>query len=111
MKSLFVLSLFALSTLAFGAADWKVVAETTDCGEKVQILGKEGEKFVKAVRGSTESKLVAKDGSVFSHKTMKTTEFSGSDMTYTQPGYVEANPAKIDFKDSGNTKRCSMNTK
>ena len=75
MKSLFVLTLFTLSSLNVFAADWSVVAETTDCGEKVQILGKEGEKFVKAVRGETESKLVAKDGSTFSSKSMKNTEF------------------------------------
>lgn len=113
MKQLFFISLLSLSSMAY-SAEWKVIAETTSCDEKIQILGKEGEKFVKAISGNEETKLFAKDGSVFHENTMKSTEFVSkkeSEVTYTfrQPSYVEGNPPKIDVAYNGAKKRCKMN--
>ncbi len=113
MKQFFFISLLSLSSLAY-SADWKVIAETISCDEKIQILGKEGEKFVKAVAGNEETKLFAKDGSEFHENTMKNTEFvsngkSAVSYTFRQPSYVEGNPPKIDVAYNGLKKRCKMN--
>lgn len=111
MKHLFFISLLSISSLTY-AADWKVIAETTSCAEKIQVMGKEGEKYVLAVKGEEKTKLFAKDGSAFSENSMKTTEFvsKGADVTYRfiQPSYVEANPPKIDVSYHGDQKRCKM---
>jgi hypothetical protein len=113
MKHLFLIAIMSLSSVAF-AADWKVVAETTSCDDKIQIMGKEGEKYVMAVRGDEKTKLFAKDGSAFHEETMRSTEFtsakSASDVSYTfiQPSMVEANPPKIDVAYNGAKKRCKM---
>jgi hypothetical protein len=103
----------SLSTVAWSAQDWKVVAETTVCEEKIQIMGKEGEKYVLAVRGDGKTKLFAKDGSTFKNDAMRSTEFASdksSEVSYTfiQPSYVEANPPKIDVSFNGAKKRCKM---
>jgi len=65
-------SLLILSATSFAAADWKVIGETTDCPEKIKILAKEGETFVKAVRNGVEHKLVSQDGSAFKAQDLKT---------------------------------------
>jgi hypothetical protein len=116
MKHLFFITIMSLSSLSWASADWKVVAETTSCAEKIQILGKEGEKFVMAVRGNEKTKLFAKDGSAFHENTMGSTEFSSdksADVAYRfiQPSYVEANPPKIDVAYKGNKERCKMQLK
>jgi hypothetical protein len=113
MKSLLFLAIMSLSSMAMAAADWKVVAETTSCDQKIQIMGKEGEKFVMAVRGEEKTKLFAEDGSAFHADTMTNTEFSSDkkeDVSYRfiQPSYVEANPPKIDVAYNGTNKRCKM---
>ncbi len=113
MKHLFLLSLFSLSPMAFAAQDWKVIAETTSCAEKIQILGKEGEKYVLAKRGEEKIKLFSKDGSAFHENSMSSTEFDSdksSDVTYNfiQPSYVEGNPPKIDVLYDGARRRCKM---
>jgi hypothetical protein len=101
----------SLSSLTF-AAEWKVVAETTLCDEKIQVMGKEGEKYVLAVNGEKKTKLFAKDGSTFSEQSMSSTEFVSKqdDVSYRfiQPSYVEANPPKIDVSHNGEKKRCKM---
>ena len=111
MKQFLFLSLF-ISFGATAATDWKVIAETTNCNEKIQILGKDGEKFVKAKIGDREHKLVAKDGSTFQENSPKTTEFMAKvdDQTFRfiQPSMVEANPPKIDVASNGVAKRCRM---
>ena len=112
MKQLFFISLFTLSSLSFAAAEWKTVAETTSCDEKIQIMGKEGEKFVLLVKGEEKLKLFAKDGSVFHQDSMKSTEFVAKDADasyrFIQPSYVEANPPKIDVIHNGEKTRCKM---
>jgi hypothetical protein len=111
MRHLFFISLMTLSTLSF-AAEWKVVAETTSCDEKIQVLGKEGEKYVLLVKGDEKTKLFSTDDSVFNENAMKSTEFvsKGTDTSYRfiQPSYVEANPPKIDVSFYGDKKRCKM---
>lgn len=123
MKSLFILTILSLSSFAFSAAEWKVIAESSDCAEKVQILAKEGEKYVMAVKGEVKNKLVAKDGSAFKKDNMKSTEFvseastentdskKDGSMTFIQPAYVEGNPAKLDTIQNGKVKRCNLNSK
>ncbi len=55
MKSVFFFLLMFLTTLAWSAEDWKVVAETTTrCKDKFQVLAKEGEKFVYIIDGSSK---------------------------------------------------------
>ncbi|WPU64851.1 hypothetical protein [Peredibacter starrii] len=119
MRHLFLISLLSMSSVVWAAQDWKVVAETTSCDEKVQILAKEGEKYVLAVQGDTKTKLVAKDGSAFHENSMKTTEFEtdlksddfkqgNPTYTFIQPSYVEGNPPKVDVYASGVKKRCKM---
>ena len=113
MKHLFFITLMSISTISFAAAEQKLVAETTSCDEKIQIMGKEGEKYVLAVKGEEKTKLFADDGSAFKHESMKSTEFTskGEDVKYTfiQPSYVEANPPKIDVAHNGEKTRCKMN--
>lgn len=116
MKHLLIITIMSLSSFAWSAQDWKVVAETTSCSDKIQIMGKEGEKYVLAVRGEDKVKLFAKDGSVFNENAMRNTEFlsaKNGDVTYifTQPAYVEANPPKIDVVYGGNKSRCKMQSK
>ena len=119
MKYLLLISLLSMTSLVWAAKDWKVVAETTTCDDKVQIMAKDGEKYVLAVQGDVKRKLVARDGSAFNENAMKTTEFVSDvksddyrlgDPTYTfiQPSYVEGNPPKIDVSYSGTKKRCKM---
>lgn len=113
MKHLFFLALMSLSTVSMAAADWKVIAETTSCDEKIQIMGKEGEKYVMAVRGDEKTKLFAVDGSEFHENNMKPTEFksdksSDTSIYFLQPSYVEGNPPKIGVTSNGTKKRCKM---
>jgi hypothetical protein len=120
MKSLLLMSVLSLVSNAFATSDWKVIAESKDCGEKVQIMGKEGEKYVMAVKGDTKTKLFSKDGSGFNKENPKSTEYSavstdpssaGTAVSYTQPGYTEGNLPKVQILDNGKSKKCSMNYK
>jgi hypothetical protein len=111
MKHLFVVSLLSLSSFA-SAAEWKLIAKTTLCEDRIQIMGKEGEKYVLALKGDQKIKLFSKDDSVFLEHSLQTTEFESknADVTYRfiRPSYVEANPPKIDVTHQGEQKRCKM---
>lgn len=112
MKHLFFITLMSMTSVSF-ASEWKVVAETTSCAEKIQILGKEGEKYVLAVHGEDRTKLFAKDGSTFKENVMSTKEFTSAkegqvSYTFIQPSMVEGNPPKIDVFYNGDKKRCKM---
>lgn len=122
MKGLLFLSLMSLSFFAMAAADWKVIAETVSCPENVQVLAKEGEKYVIATSDNSQKKLYAKDGSEFSAETLSSTEFvsdtskekylqNEATFTFTQPGYVEGNPPKMDIVKNGKKAHCRMNLK
>ncbi len=113
MKQIFFITIMAMTTVSFAQEDWKVIAETTSCAEKIQILGKAGEKYVLAVHGDERTKLYAKDGSSFKEDAMRTTEYRStekSDVSYTfiQPSMVEGNPPKVDVSYHGEKKRCKM---
>lgn len=113
MKQLFFITIMVMTSLSFAQAEWKVIAETTSCADKIQILGKEGEKFVLAVQGDKRTKLYAKDDSSFKENAMRTTEYrsaANSDVSYTfiQPSMVEGNPPKVDISYHGEKKRCKM---
>lgn len=122
MKSFFLLSLMSLSSVAFGAADWKVVAETTThCKEKVQVLAKEGEKFVYVADGANKTKLFAEDGSKFSEQNGKAVVFTNENdkslatsskrFTFIQPSMVDGNPPKINVAVNGVRDNCKLSLK
>ena len=106
MKTLLFLSLLSLSSLAWSLQDWKVIAETPACDGKIEIMAREGERYVVAVKGAERTKLFSKDGSPYTEQSLRTTEFASENktMTFTQPSYVENNLPKIDV----GTKRCKM---
>ena len=120
MKSVFLLSLMCLSTFAYSASDWKVVAvTTTSCKEKVQVMAKDGEKFVRVTDGSNETKLFAEDGSAFSEQNAKAVVYSNKSdksltakhFTFTQPAMVDGNPPKIEIATNGVKDHCKLSLK
>lgn len=122
MKSVFLLSLMSLTTFAYSASEWKVVAETTtNCKEKVQVLAKEGEKFVYVADGDTKTKLFAEDGTaysdtngkavVFSNEKDKSLDDAAKKFTFTQPSMVDGNPPKINVATNGVRDNCKLNLK
>lgn len=127
MKSVFFLSLISLTSLAWSVAtpsakDWKVVAESTGtCKEKLQVLAKEGEKFVYVTNGQAKTKLASEDGSAFSEQNAKPIVFtnnadkslneSSEKFTFTQPAMVDGNPAKLHVSQNGVKDNCKMNLK
>ena len=122
MKGLLFISLFSIVSAAQAAADWKVVAETSGCAEKVKILAKEGEKYVRAVHNENERNLYSQDGSAYSSQALKSVQFSSdtkkekyllgdATYTFTQPGMAEGNPPKVDVAFSGRQEHCRMNSK
>lgn len=117
MKFLILLSLFTLTSIAF-AAEWKTIAETTNCPDATQIMAKDGEKFVKAVTNGKEEMLYSQDGSVFKSDSPKTTFFAsrkegsaGTSVTFTQPGMVESNTPKLDIVAADKKSHCNMKSK
>ncbi len=113
MKFLFLLSIFSLSVPSFAASTWKVVAETTNCEDKIQILAKEGEKYVLAVNGNQKTKLFNQDGSAFEESPKSTTIYNntksnGELYTFIQPSIVEGNAPKINVSTNGEKSRCRM---
>ena len=123
MKSVFLLSLMSLTSFTYAAtAEWKVVAEsTTNCKEKVQVLAKEGEKFVFVTEGGTKTKLAAEDGSAYSDQSGKAVVFSNEKdqslsaaskrFTFTNPAMVDGNPPKINVSVNGVKDNCKLNLK
>ena len=100
----FTFILFLIVSSAFAAApDWKVVAESSDCSEKIKILAKEGESFVYAVKGEEKTKLTGEANSKFSIDAPKAVTFSsrqnarGEIISFTNPSVTEANLPKIQF--------------
>jgi hypothetical protein len=119
MKSFLFFSLMVFTSLTWAAQGWKVVAVTTNnCQEKVEVLAKEGEKFVYVNNGSVKTKLVAEDGSAFSEESGKLVTFSNADdksslekYTFIQPSMVDPNPAKIQIASNGLKANCKMKLK
>lgn len=122
MKSVFLLSLMSLSTFAWSAQDWKVVAVTTTaCKEKLQVLAKEGEKFVYVTEGETKTKLYSEDGSAFSEQNSRSVVYTNTAdqslsatskrYTFTQPSMVDPNPAKLELGMNQVQEKCKMTLK
>lgn len=122
MKSVFLLSLMSLTTFAYSASEWKVVAETTtNCKEKIQVLAKEGEKFVYVADGDAKTKLFAEDGTtysetngkavIFSNESDKNLDAAAKRFTFTQPSMVDGNPPKIDVAMNGVRDNCKLKLK
>lgn len=123
MKSVFLLSLMSLTSLAYAAAaEWKVVAETTtNCKEKIQVMAKEGEKFVYVTDGTTKTKLAAEAGAAYSDQSGKAVVFSNEKdsslsgvskrFTFTNPAMVDGNPPKINVSVNGVKDNCKLTLK
>lgn len=111
MKKCLIVSLLSLSALSYASADWKVVAESKNCSETIKILGKEGEKYVMAVKGEEQQKLFAKDGSSFKTNSPKMTSFESKELKFNHPAVVDGNIPKIEIAHGANTERCKMELK
>ena len=122
MKSVFFFLLMFLTTLAWSAEDWKVVAETTTrCKDKFQVLAKEGEKFVYIIDGSSKKKLIAEEGAIYSSQNPKAVTFSNPKnnpqndnakrFIFNQPSMVDANPPKLDISMNNQSEKCKMSLK
>jgi len=117
MKFLLITSFLATSSFA---SEWKPIAQTVSCPQDVQILAKEGEKYVLASYNGTQHKLFSSDQTTYTPRALKSQEFA-SDITkekyllgeptfvFEQQGEVEGNPPKLVISLSGVQHRCRMN--
>jgi hypothetical protein len=126
MKFFFLVLVSALTSLAVAnapaakttsTADWKVISETENCPKKIQIKAKAGEKYVIAVDGKTEYKLLAANGAGFDPSSMNATEYTSEknekmkdavEYSFIQPSYVENRPAKLQYAQNGKMDRCPL---
>lgn len=117
MRTLLISSLFILSTSAFATIEgWQVIAESgKDCPEKVQILGKEGEKYVRALYDGKDQKLVAKSKEAFTSQAKREMVFESQKeesrnetVKFTNPGMVESNVPKVEVVKNGKAHNCKM---
>jgi hypothetical protein len=117
MRTLLLSSLFVLASSSYAAVEgWQVIAESSkDCPEKVQILGKEGEKYVRALYDGKDQKLVSKNKEAFStdakrEMTFETTKEESKNETvkFTNPGMIESNVPKVEVVKNGKTHNCNM---
>jgi hypothetical protein len=120
MKSFTILSIFVASTAFAANPAWKVVAETSKCTEKIQILAKEGESFVYAVKGGEKTKLIGEANSIYNKDAPKAVTFSsqanarGETISFTNPSVVEANLPKIQFASANKglePQKCNLSVK
>lgn len=120
MKMICLLSLFTITTSTLAASEWKPFAETINCAEKVLVLAKDGEKFVKVVKNGKEENLYAKNETPFQkdtpHKILYLSNIEDKklgDETYTfvQPAMMESILPKIEISRSGVQHRCDMKMK
>jgi len=108
MKVAILLSLLSLSALAAPTGAKVIATSTGDCEQKVQVTGKEGDKFVTATVDGKEMKLNSKDGSVYKTESMNDVEFTNGTMTYVHPSTVNGNPPKLLGSDK---LRCKLSLK
>ena len=117
MRALLISSLFLLSSSVFAAYEgWQVIAESgKDCPEKVQILGKDGEKYVRALYDGKDQKLVAKSKEAFSSSAKREMVFESQKeearnetVKFTNPGMVESSTPKVEVVKNGKTHNCNM---
>jgi hypothetical protein len=113
MKQFFLFFLMSLSSISLAVSDWKAIGETTSCDEKIQIFGKEGEKYVVALSDKGKTKLFSTDGLAFHENSMRSAEYTSNKNSkffyrFLFPAYVEGNLPKIDVVHKGSAKRCSL---
>lgn len=113
MKSVSMFLLLGLSSLSWAAADWKVVAEATNCEEKFKVLAKEGEKFVMVDDGEKKTKLFSVDGDIYKTEHEKSIVYqnqnsNGRRFTFVDPSAVEGNPPKLDITLNGQKNYCNL---
>lgn len=113
MKHLLLLTIISMSSSSFATSDWKVIAETISCDDKIQIFGKTGEKYVLAVNGNQKTRLYNQDGGSFEEEPKSTTIYTNANSdevlyTFIQPSIVEGNPPKINVSSHGEKNRCKM---
>jgi hypothetical protein len=120
MKAFTILSLFIASITFAATPAWQVVAETSNCSEKIQILAKEGEKFVYALKGEEKTKLIGEANSSYNKDSPKAVIFSsqansrGETISFTNPSVVEANLPKIQFANTNKglaPQKCNLSVK
>jgi len=122
MRSVLFFSLVLFSTFSWSAPEWKVVAESTsDCTEKLQVLAKEGEKFIYVTDRHSKTKIDSLDGSVFSEQNSKEVVFSNTSeknlderskrFTFVQPSMVSSSLPKLTVATHGLMNHCKMKLK
>ena len=122
MRSVFFFSLVLFSTFSWSAPEWKVVAESTsDCSDKLQVLAKEGEKFVYVTDGHTKTKIDSLNGSAFSEQNGQEVVFSNTSeknlderskrFTFVQPSMVNSSLPKLTVATHGLMNHCKMKLK
>jgi hypothetical protein len=111
MKSLALATFLSLFSLTTFAADWKPIAESTDCGEKVQILAKEGENFVKLVKGDHEEVLNSRSSSNFTTDDPEKRLFENKNYTFYRPAVMDSAAPKLTITSEGKSHRCTMKAK
>ena len=118
MKAVLFFSILSLSGSVWSAQNWKIVAETINCADKLEVLAKPGEKFVYIVSGEKKIQLQSQDGSSFDSDGPVTTTFSNEhDKTatdkylFTQPSMVDGNPPKLTVLHSESKDQCRMKRK
>jgi hypothetical protein len=117
MKSALLFISFSLS-LSATAAEWKVIAETTDCPERVRVLASEGEKHVLVEKEGKRQRLESENGKAYRSDRGTTMSFAtdtrnktlGDLPTYefNLPATFESNPPRIHIFYSGVKHDCRM---
>ena len=116
MKSVSFFFMLSLSSVSLAAANWKVVAEASNCDVKFKVLAKEGEKFVYVDDGVNKTKLFSVDGDIYKDDHAKSTVYqnqnsNGRRLTFIQPSAVEGNPPKLDITQNGIKDYCKLSLK
>lgn len=117
MKFLLLLVLTFMTMLS-ARADWKIVASTTSCLDKIEVLAKEGETFVYVLDGGKKIKLDSVDGSAFSQESGKMVTFTNKNnsslmpeskrFVFDRPSVVDGNPARLEILNDSGAKKCKM---
>jgi hypothetical protein len=121
MKSLLFFSVLSLTSFAWSAQEWKTIAVSTNCKEKVSIQAKEGEKHILAEMNGKQIKLYPETDTAFKMDSARSIVYSNQQddkldntkpyILYTHPSMVEANPPKIRVSTKENRDHCSLKLK
>lgn len=118
MKLAFIATLISMTSFAWASQAWKIVAETANCQDKLEVLAKEGEKFVYVVRGDKKTQLFSEDETTYVKDGPSMTTFSNSHdksskekFTFIQPSMVDGNPPKLNVSVNNQKENCRMKLK